>query len=57
MSAEQLRRKEVAAWAGSDAANLGLTTDVDPEHFEALSELATDKDGPGRREPLRGEDR
>jgi hypothetical protein len=33
-----------ATWAGSGAADLGLTGDVDPEDFEALSELVTDED-------------
>jgi len=33
-----------ATWAGSGAAALGLTGDVDPEDFEALSELVTDDD-------------
>lgn len=33
-----------ATWAGDGAAKLGLTGDVKPEHFEALSELVTDED-------------
>ncbi len=33
-----------ATWAGSGAANLELTGDVDPEDFEALSERVTDED-------------
>ena len=38
-----------ATWAGDGAAALGLTGDVDPEDFEALSELVADEDrGPGR---------
>jgi hypothetical protein len=31
-------------WAGAGAAKLGLTGDVKPEDFEALSELVTDED-------------
>lgn len=33
-----------AAWAGSGATKLGLTGDLGPEDFEALSELVTDED-------------
>jgi hypothetical protein len=33
-----------ATWAGAGAAKLGLTGDVDPEEFEALSELVADED-------------
>jgi hypothetical protein len=33
-----------ATWVGSGAAKLGLTGDVDPEDFEALSELLTNED-------------
>jgi hypothetical protein len=33
-----------ATWAGSGAAALGLTADVEPADFEALSELVTDED-------------
>jgi hypothetical protein len=33
-----------ATWAGSGAAKLGLTGDVKPEDFEALSELVTHED-------------
>ncbi len=32
-----------ATWAGSGAADLGLTGDADPEDFEGLSELVTDE--------------
>jgi hypothetical protein len=32
------------AWAGDGATHLGLTGDVDPKDFEALSELVTDVD-------------
>jgi len=31
-------------WAGSGAAALGLTGDVDPKDFERLPELVTDED-------------
>jgi hypothetical protein len=31
-------------WAGNGAAALGLSGDVDPADFEALSELITDED-------------
>jgi hypothetical protein len=33
-----------ATWAGSGAADLGLTGDMAREDFEALSELVTDED-------------
>lgn len=33
-----------ATWVGSGAADLGLTGDVGPDDFEALSELVTDED-------------
>ena len=33
-----------ATWAGDGAAKLGLTGDVDPEDFGALSELVADED-------------
>jgi hypothetical protein len=31
-------------WVGNGAASLGLSGDVDPEDFEALSELVADED-------------
>lgn len=37
-------------WVGKGAAALGLSGDVDPADFEALSELVTDEDQ-DRREP------
>ena len=33
-----------ATWVGDGAAKLGLTGDVNPEDFEALSELVADED-------------